>query len=562
MSDMASMFEEVVDEGYAPPPPSVVDVAPPTIDEACPPDIESLPDWVGESTDMTKTIYITAVPEMLLGQDRYEYGVELLRSGTCTIKDFVGESIASKVIRGCFSVEEKNNHPHVHIFLHTSAKFRLSGYIHALKKNGLGINECRPTKYQKKCLLPIKYSNAKSVKFRKDVARIANYCSQPSSEEKGTIIQQYNIGDWFEYSDMHDFIQHTLAEEPKKKKQKTKQTPSCVSDFDVSKKSGCIALCRWWLDNNAKFYTTLQDLQNGLIEDDVNGEILEMIMERDEQMAGWHASYMNLKFKYPKVRCLGLLLYFGESDCGKTFNLDRHARQLAAAHLDERWDDDQIPITSLLYDFNLKDSSKTGHLNEPFLRANEMDGSLMCLSDFKQCMDTCPSDKRSYVLPVKYSKKQHLFNHLAMMATSNDWPTDFYYDQFGKKEENWNAFRRRIHTAMYFPPYRVVIGDDGIINPSNVERDENNEPVKNMVVLDDDDNVIRDSQSIDLSDQLRSMTWREALQLKVTWLDQLGNMSEHEKARITYSDTTNHDMEHDFSWDCGRPGGRNVWTRR
>jgi len=561
---MASLFEEILEEGTAPLPPPLTITVPDTgeMDNGVPDDLSTIPDWVGASTDRVTDVWITGVAEMLFAN--YDFGRELLLSRQCSLKDIVGDKLADDTIRYCLSVEFKNEQPHFHLYIKTKSKHMLSAYIRAMKKNGLGINECRPQAKQKKCLLALKVpKNAKSKVYRKDVCNLANYCSLPSSDKKGEILNQSYGGDFFGYDTLEAFVTNEYkppGSEPPKKKRKTKAVPTCASEFDLSQKKGCIALVNWWMDANAKFYTTHDDVLTGIIEDDPDGEIFLMVMDRSDQIKDWITTYLHLRYRETPIQCLGMGVWFGASDCGKTYNVDVNARRLASLFLDDNWHDENIPISNLLYRFNLTDSSKTGHTREPFLAIDELDGSTACHSIMKQMTDTCPADKRSFQLPVKYSKQQHKFNHLAMLATSNEWITDLYPNKFGEDDAHWQAIVRRCFQLQFYPRYRINVTEGAELDPTDLELDNEGKPIRNRCEM-DGTTLLRDSQSFDITSKLQAMTWSEALHYKVSWMDQLGDMLPHDKSRHMFQDTTNHRMEHDLEWDCGRGGSRKIWTR-
>ena len=261
-----------------------------------------------------------------------------------------------------------------------------------------------------------------------------------------------------------------------------------------------------------KHYESASHIRKRLFADGHSDVLLKHGNKIDEMIG----SYKALAFPRESRVNQGWFAWFGAPECGKTYGVNKWSRFMVADALGEEWNEDEIPLRSIVHRFNLKEA-KTSYTNEPILQCEEFFGDVLKLNDFKE-INPIGTDDHTFSMPVKYKVEQATFNHIAMAITSNHWPLDWYRGVFGgpNGDTEYQAFMRRCGGLYFFPKYRITDDSD----PTSVERDESGKPVVNKVVL-DGPNLVREAQWVDLTSSLRLDSFAEALKVKRLWADQL-----------------------------------------
>ena len=429
--------------------------------------------------------------------------------GLITKPEHIFGTLTPKIIWCTANIERSvNEHTHFHALVELSTKTYTHSILRHMRKVGCTVNAVSESTFRYSFVNKNKPRGPTSLPWLRDISNLIWYCQKDK-----TRINHFEFGTFMDMSPT-DAMKHI-------RKNILKGKPVKSSKSDSNTVDDALATLQPFLDN-MRHYDTPQIVKQQLFDNGHSNIVLKHSSKIDEMVH----SFLSLRFPTKPRINLGWFAWFGAPECGKTYGINTWSRQIVADHLGHDWSFDDIPLRSIVHRFNLKET-KTSYSNEPILQCEEFFGDVLKLNDFKEINPIGSSD-HTFSMPVKYKIEQARFNHIAMALTSNTWPVDWYHGVFSgpNGDIEYQAFMRRCGGLYFFPKYRVTNTND----PTSVVY-KDGIPVVNKVEL-DGTTLLREAQYIDLTQSLSTPTWKEALVIKLSWLDQLHDMSASKKASI------------------------------
>ena len=143
---------------------------------------------------------------------------------------------------------------------------------------------------------------------------------------------------------------------------------------------------------------------------------------------------------------------------------------------------------------------------QPAIIVDEVDKNSLALNKFKMLTDMGNSGSNHYFSLERKNGSSIYANHSVAIMTTNAYPTRLYSKMFAEDEGHWMAFRDRINKCYWSPYYRIKDGFDF----SDLEEGPDGEKVRNTVELNDDREVVRDAQRVDITDYLKTLNFKAA----------------------------------------------------
>ena len=434
------------------------------------------------------------------------------KAGQCTEPKHIFGGLASKIVWCSVNIEENENGTiHFHAVVELSTPSQTHAILRHMRKAGCTVNT------QSEGLFKHSFVKKDRPKGRnpplpwlKDISNIIWYCQKDK-----TRLHHFEFGTFFGMTPTE------AMKDIRKNKLKGKKLSKNKKKGDSNTVDDAIEILQPYLDQ-LRHFDGPSDIRDKLFQEGHSAVLLKHGNKIDEMVL----TYKQLRFPRQQRTNQGWFAWYGAPECGKTFGVNEWSRFMVADALGESWNDDDIPLRSIVHRFNMKET-KTSYQNEPILQCEEFFGDCLKLNDFKE-INPIGSDDHTFSMPVKYKIEQAVFNHIAMAITSNNWPLDWYHGVFSgpNGDIEYQAFMRRCGGLYFFPKYRITDEDD----PTSVEMC-CGRPVINKVEL-DGTTLLRKAQWVDLTSVLRTETYKEACEVKIKWVDQLKTMSESEKARI------------------------------
>jgi len=257
--------------------------------------------------------------------------------------------------------------------------------------------------------------------------------------------------------------------------------------------------------------------------------------------------YVLKDHEFPPLRDLineGFAELCGVGGGGKTLEAGDMIRAYCQRVGGERFDDD-TPLDIMVHK-SVEGEAKRGtaYQGQPVVFQDDCQNypmnEFLKLTDNNVCTGNCH-------LKRLYSVQNVAMQQGFMIMTGNRFPlTDLFHEKCKSNPEIWVAIRRRCKMAKYWPTYKITDEND----PTSVERDDDGKPVLNQTIFTDGIKTTV-GQSFDLTETLKSMTYVEACELKIKWMNQLGDMSDEDIYRHSYGMTGRQPLN-PLTWRDGR----------